>query len=48
MDPQKALFAAIKNDEHERVRALVAEYPTLLRDASWNGGACSDCMGVWR
>eukprot|EP01043_Picozoa_sp_COSAG02_P007914 COSAG02_NODE_245_length_27293_cov_16.488012_1_plen_199_part_00 len=42
MNPHKELFAAIKKDEHERVRALVAEHPTILEDASRNGGACSD------
>ncbi len=34
----KALFTAIKNNDHDQVRALVAQHPTILRDASKNAG----------
>ena len=34
----KALFAAIKNNDHEGVRALVRAHPTILRDASKAAG----------
>ena len=34
----KALFNAIKNNDHAGVRALVRENPTILRDASRSAG----------
>ena len=38
MEQHKALFKAIKNNEHERIRELVATYPSILQEAASNGG----------
>jgi hypothetical protein len=36
-EQHKALFKAIKNNEHERIRELVATYPSILQEAASSG-----------